>query len=157
MQPLEHEYCENGARSPSQTHTRTAKLGCIKEWYFSDRAPAHRRAAPSVGTLQAQQSPSNLCDSPPLSSLSRSCFAGRRGPLAVRFARLKQLRSFSTPEVRSFLLSLPAKGTICSAKDTGLVALPNQREPPCVPVMRLVAHSRHSIKGIPLCLKKPPQ
>lgn len=86
-------------------YTSTAKLGCIKKWYFFHWSPiAHRRAAPSVGTLQAQQSPSNLCDSLPLSLLSRSYFAGRKGTADCPLRPIPASEEFSTFGDRRFCL-----------------------------------------------------
>lgn len=61
-----------GERGASlRTHSRTHRQAWLRQIVLLLRLGVHGRAAPSVCTLQAQQSPSNLCASPPLRSFAR--------------------------------------------------------------------------------------
>ncbi|TNN37188.1 hypothetical protein EYF80_052648 [Liparis tanakae] len=153
---LEEERTEEG----DSWRKKVDRPGCVKEWHFFPGTYA--RAAPSVGGSQAQQSPSNL--------LRLSPAPPRPVAVLQQDGRDHRLSSASPP-LRHLRRSFPRRGDLGSfrfrnATRHGLYAPrktldwsapPSQRGLPCVLVMRLVAHSRHSIKGIPLCLKKPPQ
>lgn len=139
----------------ARLHYRASHLFSRVSWRRTDvlllaSAPCkHSSHLPTSATLRLSPSPVAV-----ILLVGR----GGRGPLSVHnFQPLRIVFFFFF----SFLLSVSARiQSLCSAhKTSGWSPLPSHAERglPRVLVMRLLEHSPHSVRGIPVHLKKPPQ